>query len=392
MTKVVKTNCLKKSNTWRIVTILVFLVIGILGMVLDINKSVLGHGVFLYSFSMISISLGPELAGIVIGVVVIDWLNERRQKEQAREQLREQLKRDLKSSVRDVAVNAIDELKALGWLEEVFNEIKYGLQKVRWQGASLRSAHLDDAYLEGANLEGADLEGANLEGADLTDANLEGASLSSANLKGAVFTGANLKDGDLTKAHLEGANLSNAHLEGASLHGAHLEEASLSFSHLEGAHLISTHLEKASLWLTYLEGASLFCAYLAEANLGGSDLTGTNLEEADLKGADLNGIKHDSPEQLLQAKTLKGAIMPDGTKYEEWIKRIRSDSELIYENKPNITIKQHVEDISRKTGLSNHKIYHILRNKFGVSSYKAIEDGQIVEAHMFLEDHDWNEV
>jgi len=106
---------LKKAKTWRIVIVVICFILGVLGMGLDINKSVLGYSIFWYSFSMIIRSLGSELAGIVVGVVAIDYFNERRQIEQ----LRERLKRDLKSSVRDVAVSAIDELRELGWLNRV---------------------------------------------------------------------------------------------------------------------------------------------------------------------------------------------------------------------------------------------------------------------------------
>jgi uncharacterized protein YjbI with pentapeptide repeats len=54
--------------------------------------------------------------------------------------------------------------------------------------------------------------------------------------------------------------------------------------------------------------------------LGGGDLRGANLSDADLTGADLTGADLEgatvTAEQLDQAKTLKGATMPDGTVHE----------------------------------------------------------------------------
>ena len=54
---------------------------------------------------------------------------------------------------------------------------------------------------------------------------------------------------------------------------------------------------------------------LTGANLAGADLTGANLSRADMSSA--RGI---TEAQLQQAKSLAGATMPDGQKYEEWLK------------------------------------------------------------------------
>jgi len=60
-----------------------------------------------------------------------------------------------------------------------------------------------------------------------------------------------------------------------------------------------------------LNGANLFKAKLNGANLAGAILCGVNLEEADLTDAVV-----DAKQQLAQAKSLKGATMPDGTKHD----------------------------------------------------------------------------
>jgi uncharacterized protein YjbI with pentapeptide repeats len=116
--------------------------------------------------------------------------------------------------------------------------------------------------LEGANLRGADLRGADLSATDLRGANLEGADLS-------AFTGLPLERkaipvGELLQGVVpppeKGATLSWADLSDASLSGAILRRAILS----------------------YAEGV-------------------TN-------------------EQLAEAESLEGATMPDGQKYEDWLK------------------------------------------------------------------------
>jgi hypothetical protein len=61
---------------------------------------------------------------------------------------------------------------------------------------------------------------------------------------------------------------------------------------------------------------------LEQAELSGADLIGANLGEAELSGADMNRasltITFEELEQ--EAKSLKGATIPDGQKYENWIK------------------------------------------------------------------------
>jgi uncharacterized protein YjbI with pentapeptide repeats len=51
---------------------------------------------------------------------------------------------------------------------------------------------------------------------------------------------------------------------------------------------------------------------LSGADLRKTELEDANLSGADLSGADLSGAKGVTEEQLAQAKSLKGATMPDG--------------------------------------------------------------------------------
>ena len=72
----------------------------------------------------------------------------------------------------------------------------------------------------------------------------------------------------------------------------------------------------------YLRKANLRAANLREANLGVANLGVANLSGADLSGADLSGAKGITNEELVdqQAASLEGATMPNGQKYEEWLK------------------------------------------------------------------------
>src|SRR5215203_1866583 len=134
-----------------------------------------------------------------------------------------------------------------------------------------------------------------LRGSTLSHAKLSGAHLANANLIVADLSGADLSNALLDNADLV-ADLSNADLSGASLLGADLRDANLLGADLRDANLI---------------GADLSRADLSEANLNGADL-----ENANLSGAD--GITNAELEQ--QTVSLEGADMPNGQKYEDWLK------------------------------------------------------------------------
>jgi uncharacterized protein YjbI with pentapeptide repeats len=154
--------------------------------------------------------------------------------------------------------------------------------------------------LRGSTLSHAKLSGAYLPNADLGDADLSGADLSNALLLNANLIGADLS----------GADLSNALLDNADLI-AHLANANLS-----GANLIGADLSDANLFSADLSDANLIGADLSRADLSEANLVGANLENANLGGAD--GITNAELEQ--QALSLVGADMPNGQKYEDWLK------------------------------------------------------------------------
>ena len=134
---------------------------------------------------------------------------------------------------------------------------------------------------------------------------LRGSTLSHAKLSGAHLPNADLGDADLS-----GADLSNALLDNADL-VAHLPNADLS-----GANLIGANLSDANLFSADLSDANLIGADLSRAVLDNANLSNAVLDNANLGGA--NGITNAELEQ--QAVSLEGADMPNGQKYEDWLK------------------------------------------------------------------------
>lgn len=99
-------------------------------------------------------------------------------------------------------------------------------------------------------------------------------------------------------------DLSYANLRGAGLHHATLKDANLSNCDLREADLSGADLFEAKLIQVRLNGTNLTGAELRSANLNGADLT-----DADLNGAIV------TQKQLTHTASLKGAIMPDGSKH-----------------------------------------------------------------------------
>jgi uncharacterized protein YjbI with pentapeptide repeats len=185
-----------------------------------------------------------------------------------------------------------------------------------------------------------DLSGADLSGADLSAADLSGATLNNVTLTDARLARADLRDAKLNKANLSYAFVFEARLRNAVVLAADLRHTDLSYSDLSGANLSS--------WANLIEstakdeeernkmkriGANVVGAgNLSEAaDLSGADLSAADLRRADLRDAvlidaNLSGARV-SKEQLDQAYSLEGATMPNGQKYEDWLKSRGKDRE-----------------------------------------------------------------
>jgi hypothetical protein len=115
----------------------------------------------------------------------------------------------------------------------------------------------------------------------------------------------------------------------ANLNRAYLGDASLTDANLSGADLTDGTVQRyAKLTRADLSGADLSWTDLSEAVLYGADFSRGILIEADLTSANL--VKAEiTREQLEQAGSLEGALMPNGQKYEDWLK-LRIDNATEY--------------------------------------------------------------
>jgi uncharacterized protein YjbI with pentapeptide repeats len=166
-----------------------------------------------------------------------------------------------------------------------------------------------DAPLQGVDLNGARLSEADLSRADLRNAILTYATLNNANLSGAKLRNADLRNADLSRANLSRANLSEANVRYTNLNYANLSKAILQRTYIRHA-----NLSRADLSQSLLRGADLSRADLSHANLREADLSHADLRETNMSNAEI------SDKQLSTSGFLEGATMPNGQKYEDWLK------------------------------------------------------------------------
>ena len=94
--------------------------------------------------------------------------------------------------------------------------------------------------------------------------------------------------------------------------------------------LYATKLQKSDLTRADLRACRLSQADLSNARLERAKLSNADLRDADLSGADLTEailnnatLEHTtglSNDQLEQAASLEGTVMPNGQPYEDWLK------------------------------------------------------------------------
>jgi uncharacterized protein YjbI with pentapeptide repeats len=208
------------------------------------------------------------------------------------------LEHDLRESAEGSEVRAIARAQTLATLRKQDAEGKSTIVRFLIDAGLLQASPSDGRG--GAVLR---LAGAELNWVDLTNADLEFVDFAGTNLSSATLNGADLHGVDLTDANLSGANLSGANLSGAILSRSNLSNADLSETDLRGADLSSADLSGAKLSVSGVKRSN---AVLDNANLSDADLSGTE------------GITNEELEQ--QAASLKGATMPKGQTYKEWLK------------------------------------------------------------------------
>jgi len=109
------------------------------------------------------------------------------------------------------------------------------------------------------------------------------------------------KRGVLSDGTLAWSGFQYVHFQGADLSSANFHNANFNFSDLR-----STNLTDA-----LLDGASL-----RKAKINGANFTHTSLISACLEEANLQGAYHLEEGQLLQVGRLRGATLPDGSRYD----------------------------------------------------------------------------
>jgi hypothetical protein len=182
-------------------------------------------------------NVGVGLVGIGITVLVIDFLNGRRFDELRRNQLI----REVSSRDNGIALQAIAELRASGW-------ITYGcLDKGDFSRADLSHGPLEAVRARRASFAGALLVGANLANSDLEDANFSRADMSRANLERSALGGANCFEANMSNADCGFIDLSRSNLAESTLTGADLRGADLRDSNLAGVDLTDVNLSGAKI-------------------------------------------------------------------------------------------------------------------------------------------------
>jgi uncharacterized protein YjbI with pentapeptide repeats len=162
----------------------------------------------------------------------------------------------------------------------------------------------------------------------LLDSGLTGAQVGAEESSVSVLNDILLEDANLSRAFLLSADLVQAGLSNSDLHNAVLFQANLSDAVVIEANLSEANLNEANLAGAELIDTDLSGASLEGANLGLSNVSGVraDLSSADLSGAYLTDAKV-TAEQLDECESLKGATMPNGQKYEDWLKSRGQDGE-----------------------------------------------------------------
>lgn len=212
------------------------------------------------------LGLSTEMLGAIITTVLFVVFIGVIQNLQDEADLRRDLIRDMGSSDNGFALQALDQIREEGWLNDN-----------SFVGANFKVANLSNADLSNANLENADFRYANLSGANLTDANLENADLRYTimrhmnttdifdvdsvrqvliedlrNTPMNVFATDEMAGFALRQAWAYG---NNVNLRNADLRGADLRGSDLSFADLRGANLLGANLQGVNLFMADMRGA-----------------------------------------------------------------------------------------------------------------------------------------
>jgi uncharacterized protein YjbI with pentapeptide repeats len=245
-----------------------------------------------------------ELLGIIMTILVLDRLNERR----VREELKRRLIGEARGQSNEAAKVAIDRMREEGWL------IKSGGNTCLLAGAQLQNAKLMDANFEDAHMENTYLYQAKLQGANFTGTFLKLADLSETDLRGA-----NLRRTTMQEAFLRKTNLQETVISEVSFQQADLAEADMC-----RATLVNINFTRVILWEAKLENAKFINTILEGADLEKANLCGTNAHEENNFKCDENTILPDG-NKWTSATEMKRYTNPEHPDFWEpdWVKEQR---------------------------------------------------------------------
>jgi uncharacterized protein YjbI with pentapeptide repeats len=223
------------------------------------------------------------------------------------------LEKNLRTSQEDDEVRTVARIRTLTTLGSLDGVRKGVVVRFLYEAGLIsvkKPSETSEVVTSIIDLREADLREVDLAGADLNGVNLSMARLKGANLSATKLNGAELRNTSLTEADLSYAELNNARLCSSLLIGTKLNYSQMNKADLSGAFLIGADLSSVSLM-----GANLHKAHLDRVNLREAILIRADLNKTDLSGADLSETEI-TPKQLSQVASLKGAIMPDGTRHD----------------------------------------------------------------------------
>ncbi|HYA99109.1 MAG TPA: ABC transporter permease [Ktedonobacteraceae bacterium] len=102
-------------------------------------------------------------------------------------------------------------------------------------------------------------------------------------------------------------------LSGADFHSGLFAGIDLSDTNLTGANFSASDMRNVDLRFTTLVGVNFSGANLTGADLSGADMHNVDVSGANLAGANLMGVTGISLEQLIQARSLAGTTLPNGS-------------------------------------------------------------------------------
>src|SRR5215212_3109257 len=241
----------------------------------------------------------------------------------------QQLGKDRKDNLEE-HVRKVAEARTITVLLELDSEHKRRPLKLIYELGLINTPH------PVLNLKKVGLDEADLSELTLRDACLEGADLRRANLSGADLTDANFLPYD--ENNPTAWNKHNLVKRNTLNNGASFYRERFGSSVRKALKAPKASKARKAIKVTNLSGATL-----REAQFCNAWLHGVNLSGADLKGA--KGIPIEKLEQ--QAFSLKGAIMPNGQKYEEWLKTKAARGERLNDDQKRL-LKEYEDHLKSK--------------------------------------------